>query len=79
MRCNGDGVINRGLQRRHRVGRTIVLCGQTKDEGERDKANGPLLLRRQDKNLAANFFPSRPLHFGRGLTCRERYLPRMFS
>ena len=50
-----------------------MLCGQTQDEREQDKANGPLLLRRQDKNLAANLFGIGPFHFGPGLTCRDRY------
>ena len=78
MRCNVDGVIDRGLQRRYRMGRTIMLCGQAKDECQHEKTDGPLLFRRQDKNLAANLFPRPRFHFGRGLTCRDRYLPRMF-
>ena len=76
---NGDGVIDCGLQRRYRMGRTIMLCGQAKDERQQEKTDGPLLFRGQDKNLAANLFPRRTFHFGRGLTCRDRYLPRMFS
>jgi hypothetical protein len=77
VRRSRNGVINRGLQRRYRVSRTMMLCGQAKDEGEEDEANGPLLLRGQNKNLAANSFPSGPLHVGRVLTCRARYLPAM--
>ena len=72
-------MINRGLQRRYRMGRTVMLGGQAKEESEQDEANRPFLLRRQDKDLATNLSGSGALHFRRGLTCRDRYLPRIFS
>ena len=79
LRRGLDGVINRRGYRRYRMGRPIMLRGQTEEKREQDKADGPLLFGRQDENLAANLFSSGPLHFGWGLTWRERYLPRMCS
>ena len=56
--------------------RTIMLRGKTEQERKEHEADGSLFLRGEDKNFSAGRVL---LHFTRGRTWRNRYLPRMFS
>jgi hypothetical protein len=48
--------------------RSVMLCGQAQDKCDQDEADGSLLLRRENKNLATQLFSGGPLHSARGLT-----------
>ena len=58
--------------------RAVMLRGKAQEEREQDKADSSLLLRRENKNLSPDLFGNPLSHFGRGLTCMDRYLPRTF-
>jgi hypothetical protein len=56
----------------------VMLCRETEDEGTENKAESLFLLSRQHQELPTIRFTFSG-HFGRDLTCRERYLPRIFA
>jgi hypothetical protein len=59
----------------------MVLGRQTQDERKKHEADGLLLFRRKDENLAAYrlWRVTVRLHSGRRFTCSDRYFRRIFS